>query len=84
MFCDSSGATEVGNLVCADRQFAQTFQKLIAGSAGKQSCLTIEQKHPDRMLLRGIVFPALIDGPIDPSALSVPSAAALCLESSFN
>ena len=57
-------AGEVGNLGGADRQLAHAFDERVAGAAGQQTGLALEQRGPDRVFRRRIRCPALINGPV--------------------
>src|SRR5260370_14551573 len=72
---DVAQPSEVRDLVGADRQVAHPLQELLAGTAGEQLRLTLEQRLPDGMLVGSIFLPALIDGPVGP--LGPPGLAGL-------
>jgi hypothetical protein len=57
-------APEVRNRASADRQLAHARDELIAGTAGEQADLTLEEPPPRRMFLRGVALPALVYGPV--------------------
>ena len=63
-------APKIGDLVRIHGQIAHALDELVAGAARQQLALTFEQGLPDPVLLGGIVFPPLIDGPVHAVGLS--------------
>ena len=57
--------TKVGDGVRLHRQAAHTVYKGGAGTPWQQRALTLEQRAPDRVLLRAVVGPALVYRPVD-------------------
>lgn len=59
-------ALEVRDLVGPDGQALHALHELVAGTAGQQARLTLEQQSPHRVVLGGVARPALVDRPVGP------------------
>jgi hypothetical protein len=66
-------APEVRNLVGADGQCLHARDEFIAGAAGQELRLALEERLPDAVLCGGVVVPALVDRPV--GALGSPGIA---------